>query len=131
MKPVMKRAIAVWFRTDLRVSDHSMLIQAAASAQARGVAQHCVYCVDPLAYLPSEHLGLPRMGPFRARFLLESLSALDVSLRALGSALVIRRGKPLAVLGELASQEGWTDLYFHRLVGTDWRGGAADGETLG
>ena len=88
-------------------------------AARRGAALHCVYCVDPLAYLPSEHIGHPRTGPFRARFLLESLSALDASLRALGSALVIRRGTPRAVLGELASQEGWTDLYVNRLVGTE------------
>jgi deoxyribodipyrimidine photo-lyase len=115
----MKEAIAVWFRTDLRVSDHAMLVEAAARAQARNASLHCVYCLDLRDFGPSEHLGLPRVGPFRARFLLESLEALDASLRKLGSALLIRRGAPEEVLGELAAEAQWTDLYFHRLVGTE------------
>ncbi len=115
----MKHAIAVWFRTDLRIADNSLLIEAAERALERNIPLHCVYCIDPREFGPSEHLGLPRTGPFRARFLLESLAALDASLRNLGSALLIRRGCPHEVLGKLAREEGWTDLYFHRLVGTE------------
>ncbi len=117
----MSHAIAIWFRTDLRVADHALLVEAAQRARREGVALHCVYCLDPREWGPSEHLGLPRTGPFRSRFLVESLVALDASLKELGSALLLRRGAPDQVLGELAQEQGWSALHFHRLVGTEER----------
>lgn len=115
----MGQAIALWFRTDLRITDHSLLIEAAESARTSGAALHCVYCFDPREFAPSEHLGLPRTGPFRTRFLLEALTALDASLKALGSALIVRRGAPDEVLRQMAGELQWSQIYFHKLVGTE------------
>ena len=115
----MGQTIAVWFRIDLRVNDHAVLLAAAERARREGGSLHCVYCLDPRDFGPSEHLGLPRTGPFRARFLVESVGALHRSLERLGSALIVRRGDPAAALSELAEEHGWTALYFHRLVGTE------------
>ena len=118
----MQRATSitgVWFRTDLRITDHGPLLEAARLEQARGGAVTCVYCLDPRDAGSTEQLGLARRGPFRSRFLLESLADLRSALRAIGGDLVVRRGLPEQVLPELAREEGWAALHLHTLVGTE------------
>jgi deoxyribodipyrimidine photo-lyase len=72
----------VLFTRDLRVHDHPAL------AKATAVAERVV----PLFVLDEALLGGDFAGPNRLGFLLESLRDLDASLRALGGALVVRRG---------------------------------------
>ncbi|MCU0866144.1 MAG: DASH family cryptochrome [Planctomycetes bacterium] len=108
------RLAAVWFRRDLRVLDHGPLL-----AAARQGPVVCVYCVDPRELGVSREAGLPRLGAHRARFLLESLADLRDGLRRLGGELLVRRGGPEHVLPALARQLGWSQLLFHRLVGTE------------
>lgn len=105
----------VWFRTDLRVTDHAPLLRAAAAGPLVAV-----YCMDPRMFAPSS-LGLPRIAAHRARFLVESIAALRADLRALGGDLVVRRGAPEHVLPALAREVGARALYFHRAAGTEER----------
>jgi deoxyribodipyrimidine photo-lyase len=82
----MKRAL-VWFKTDLRLSDNETLIKALNWADE----VIPVFIIETELLLDGE-LGFPRMGPFRYRFLLESLSALDLKLKAIGSGLLVIKG---------------------------------------
>ena len=56
-----------------------------------------MYCFDPRQFKGTPW-GNPKTGAFRAKFLLESVLALQASLRAVGSDLLIARGTPEAVL---------------------------------
>jgi deoxyribodipyrimidine photo-lyase len=72
------------FTRDLRVHDHPALAEATAFAER----------VVPLFVLDEALLGSRFACPNRLQFLLQSLADLDGSLRALGGALVVRRGDP-------------------------------------
>lgn len=55
--------------------------------------------------------GFARTGPSRAQFLLDSVADLRSRLRAAGSDLVVRVGRPEAVLPELAASVGAGAVY--------------------
>jgi deoxyribodipyrimidine photo-lyase len=82
----------MWFRRDLRLHDHPAL-HAARHGAERLV---CVFCLDD-ALLGGRHASGPR-----TQFMLECLEALDESLRARGSRLFVRHGKPADELVKLA-----------------------------
>src|SRR3990167_7464686 len=69
----------LWFKKDLRLDDHPAL-QAGLSAEYLLP----VYVLEP-RQLQANAFGMRRMGVHRARFLLESLAALDGELRQRGS----------------------------------------------
>lgn len=52
-----------------------------------------VYCFDPREYSKSSH-GISTTGPYRAQFVLDAIADLRESLRAAGSDLIVRCGKP-------------------------------------
>jgi deoxyribodipyrimidine photo-lyase len=86
MGPTQRNADAptavVLFTRDLRVHDHPALARATALAER----------VVPLFVLDEALLGSDFARPNRLQFLLESLRDLDRSLKALGGALIVRRG---------------------------------------
>jgi deoxyribodipyrimidine photo-lyase len=84
----MKRVV-VWFKTDLRLHDNETLVKAIAKSEAIIP----VYCFDETQFKETE-FGFQKTGSFRAQFLLESVADLDRSLRALGSGLIVVKGKP-------------------------------------
>jgi deoxyribodipyrimidine photo-lyase len=86
-------AAVMWFRRDLRTSDHPALLAAAAEAGAAGVL--------PLFVLDDRLLG-PAGAP-RVAWLFRSLRALSAGL---GGALVVRRGDPAQVVPAVAAQVG-------------------------
>ena len=91
----------VWLRRDLRVRDHPALRAALAGAD-RVVP---VFCFDD-RLLNGRHASGPR-----TQFLIECLADLDRSLRALGSGLAIRRGRPEREIFELAQETGATTIH--------------------
>lgn len=93
------RTIVVWFKTDLRLDDNETLIKAI----AQGDAIVPIYCFDDSHFVESEY-GFQKTGSFRAQFLLESLTDLDINLRELGSGLLILRGKPEVEIPKVVSQ---------------------------
>jgi len=94
-----------WFRRDLRVTDNTALLAAARDAEGE---------VLPVFVLDDALLRGRDVAPARVQFLLESLAALDASLRALGSRLVVLRGAPGDVLVRLARVAQADALYFNR-----------------
>ena len=93
-----KRSI-LWFRQDLRIHDNEALKE----ALEQSVEVIPVYVFDPRVVSgKTRWFDLPKTGPFRMRFILESLKDLRSSLRSLGSDLVIRIGYPEEELFQLA-----------------------------
>ena len=89
-----KRTI-LWFRKGLRVHDNPALVKACEGASA----VQPVFVLDPWFIKPE------RVGANRLRFLLESLTDLDASLRARGSSLLVLHGDPARVIP--AALEAW------------------------
>jgi deoxyribodipyrimidine photo-lyase len=94
----MKTSI-VWFKTDLRLFDNETLVKAI--AQSEQVIP--IYCFDD-AHFETTSFGFKKTGSFRTQFLLESLQNLDLNLRALGSGLLIVKGKPEVEIPKIAKQ---------------------------
>ena len=94
--------IILWFRDDLRVSDHLALL--AASSEP----------VVPLFILDTENPVARSPAAARRWWLEGSLAALDSDLAALGSRLILRRGDPLDILLEVIGQAGATRVFVTR-----------------
>jgi deoxyribodipyrimidine photo-lyase len=86
----------VWFRQDLRLSDHAALAAAMEGGRA----------VVPLYVLDDETPGAWRLGGASRWWLHGSLAALDASLRARGSGLVLRRGRAAEVVPAVVREAG-------------------------
>jgi deoxyribodipyrimidine photo-lyase len=92
----------LWLRRDLRVHDHPAL------EAARSGVEHLVpvFCFDDRV-LHGRHSSGPR-----TQFLLECLADLDRSLRARGSRLVVRHGRPETELPKLAAEIRASAVHF-------------------
>ncbi len=88
--------ILVWFRQDLRLSDHRALHAAIAEERA----------ILPVYILDDETPGPWRMGGASRWWLHGSLAALKADLEGLGSRLVLLRGLSVDVLEGLAKETG-------------------------
>ncbi len=89
-----------WYRNDLRTDDHPAVDQAMSAE-----AFFPVFVWQPAWYAETRY-GFRKASARRARFLHESLEALDAALQRLGSALLVVVGKPEDVLPELARKLG-------------------------
>ena len=92
----------LWLRRDLRLHDHPAL------EAARNGADHLVpvFCFDD-RLLHGRHAS-----GSRTQFLLECLADLDRSLRARGSRLVVRHGRPEVEIPRLAREVTATAVHF-------------------
>ncbi|MGK9126856.1 DASH family cryptochrome [Olivibacter sp. SA151] len=106
-----KDTILVWFRNDLRVRDNEILWQALAKAD-RVVP---VYVFDPRQFTPLKN-GMHKTGVIRAKFILESVQDLRLSLRSLGADLLVVSGYPEEILPTLAERYQVKEVYHHREV---------------
>ncbi|MEL7502037.1 MAG: deoxyribodipyrimidine photo-lyase [Cyanobacteria bacterium J06554_6] len=95
----MNRTI-VWFRRDLRVTDHEPLYRAA----RRGA-------VIPVFVFDRALLHHPETGSARVAFMLDCLACLDADLRRLGGQLILRSGDPVTVLPELVAATDADGIY--------------------
>lgn len=101
----MKRGL-VWFRNDLRTRDNESL---------RRAVNECdevfpVYVLDPRIFRDIDP-GFRKTGPFRTRFLLDSLQTLDRNLKKAGSGLIFRQGYPEEIIPELVSEYDIRTVY--------------------
>ena len=101
--------ILVWFRQDLRIDDH-LPLRAAAQQNAPVLP---VVCVDTDLARRTQ-FGLGRLGPHRAHFWMECVADLRDRLQAMGSDLLVARGRPADVLPDLIRRTQASDVYFHR-----------------
>ena len=81
----------LWFRRDLRLSDHPALAQAARQGPITAL-----FVLDDVLLRTA---GQPRLAYF-----LQTLRALDGQLRALGGALTVRAGRPEHVVPAVAEE---------------------------
>lgn len=95
----MKRTI-VWFRRDLRISDHAPLHRAV----SRGA-------VIPVFIFDRALLHHPETGSARVAFMLDCLRSLDEELRDRGGRLILRFGDPVEILPNLIRETGADGIY--------------------
>jgi deoxyribodipyrimidine photo-lyase len=86
--------VIVWFRDDLRLSDHPALHTAAMS----GVPVICLYILDEAVS------GARPLGGAARWWLAQSLRALRGSLEAIGATLVLRKGRAAEIIADVARQ---------------------------
>ena len=103
--------ILLWFRNDLRLHDHEPLHRAL-EQKAEIIP---VYCFDPRQFGQTS-FGFEKTGSYRAQFLLESVADLRQSLKAKGSDLVIRHGKPEEEIPTLVKALQVDAVYWHEEV---------------
>ena len=97
----------VWFRDDLRLSDHPALHEAARA----GAPVICLYVLDESPPSPARPLG----GAARW-WLAQSLRALQASLEAIGASLVLRKGPAAPIIVELARESGAGAVFWNEIA---------------
>jgi len=95
----MAKKILLWYRNDLRISDHEALHEAVKSG-AEILPVYIDHQTDYSQYL----LGNPEIPGFRRKFQLESLQNLDQHWRTWNTSLIVLPGKPEDVIPELCSK---------------------------
>ena len=99
----------VWFRNDLRISDHESLSTACdENDQVIGV-----YCFDPRHYKETAY-GFPKTGKFRAKFLIETVRELKKNLKDLNIPLLIFQERPEEILPKIFSAHDVDYVYFQK-----------------
>ena len=99
----------VWFKRDLRVTDHTPL----AAAAARG-------SVLPLYVFEPKYWELPDVSKRQFDFVNESVSDLAENLRDLGIPLVLRVGNVVDVLSDIKSNAPFDQIVSHEETGNSW-----------
>ena len=96
----------VWFKKDLRVSDHSPLYQAAGKGNCL-----CLYIYE------DEIINADDFDTRHFNFLNQSLIDLRNKLKELGSDLIIRRGECVEVLRKLHNEHPFETIWAHQETG--------------
>ncbi len=104
MPQTSAKTLILWFRKDLRLSDHAALATAADEG----------FRILPLYIREPEEAGTGPLGAAQAWWLNHSLSAFGKSLVALGSRLILRSGPAERVLSELIAQTGASAVFWNR-----------------
>uniref|UniRef100_A0A673MAT7 Cryptochrome DASH n=1 Tax=Sinocyclocheilus rhinocerous TaxID=307959 RepID=A0A673MAT7_9TELE len=110
------RTVICLLRNDLRLHDNEVF------HWAQRNADHIIplYCFDPRHYQGTYHFNFPKTGPFRLRFLLDSVKDLRATLKKRGSTLLVREGKTEDVVSDLIQQLGSvTAVAFHEEVASE------------
>ena len=98
----------VWFRDDLRLSDHPALH--AAAATGRPVV--CLYILDET----SRHAGLRPIGGAARWWLAQSLRALQKSFGAQGVPLVVLKGSAATIIPGVARDVGASEVFWNAIA---------------
>ena len=98
----------LWFRDDLRLSDHPALHAAAST----GRPVICVYVFDETL----RQRGARPIGGAARWWLAQSLRALHKDLSALGVPLSLRKGPTAKIIPELARESGAGDVFWNTIA---------------
>jgi deoxyribodipyrimidine photo-lyase len=98
----------VWFRDDLRLSDHPALH--AAAATKRPVI--CLYVFDETSRQP----GARPMGGATRWWLAQSLRSLQKSTGAAGAPLLLRTGPAAKIIAEVARESGAAEVFWNTIA---------------
>jgi deoxyribodipyrimidine photo-lyase len=101
----------VWFRDDLRLSDHPALY----AASKTGAPVICLYVFDEVSDALRPPRGRPLGGAARW-WLAQSLRALQKSLGSTGSSLLLRKGPTAKIIAELARETGAGSVFWNEIA---------------
>jgi deoxyribodipyrimidine photo-lyase len=107
----MTPPVILWFRRDLRLADQHALAAAVASGAP----------VIPVYILDDDTPKHRKMGGASRWWLHHSLASLGADLQAVGSRLLLRRGKSEAVLSRLVEETGANAIHCIRHYEPWWR----------
>lgn len=97
----MKKRAVIWFRQDLRLHDNEALAEAMKRADEIVFA----YIFDERVFKgKTQWFGFPKTGKFRAKFVIEAIEDLRKSIRARGTDLIIRIGKPEEEIAKIVEE---------------------------
>jgi len=96
----LKNTGILWFRNDLRLHDNESLIEA--MNKCKNVLP--VFVFDERIFMGHTKFGFEKSAKFRTKFIIESVEDLRKNLKAKGSDLIIRVGKPEEEIFKLAEQ---------------------------
>ncbi len=105
------KPIILWFRRDLRLSDHAALN----AAVQTGRPIIALYILDDVT--PKHR----KMGAASRWWLYHSLQSLDESLQKLGSKLILRRGESAKILEQITQETGADAVYAMHHYEPWWR----------
>ncbi len=102
----MKKKAILWFRNDLRLNDNEALQKAVQENDE----------VVPLFILEERNLsedvyGFVKTGPYRLKFLIESVISLREELTRRSAGLIIATGDPVNILGEVSAFYNTSRIY--------------------
>lgn len=103
----MSAPVLVWFKRDLRVSDHPALALA-------GPRVLPVYIIEP------DYWGLPDTSARQWAFTAEALTSLREDLAALGQPLITKWGEAVTHLSRLCARHRVTRIISHEETGNGW-----------
>lgn len=98
-------SVLVWFRRDLRVTDHAAL----SAALQRAGRVYCAFIFDPEILEPLDHPA-----DRRVEFIRLSLLELDAALRARGGALIVRHARAVVEIPRLAKELAVAAVFVNR-----------------
>ncbi len=90
----------LWFRNDLRIHDNEALHDALSHVDV----VYPIYVFDPRIFRGKTSFGFPKTGVYRAKFIIESILDLRISLKRLGSQLIVLVGHPEEVISKFAKE---------------------------
>ncbi|MBK1643737.1 deoxyribodipyrimidine photolyase [Thiocapsa imhoffii] len=99
----------LWFKRDLRVHDHTALVE----ASRRGI-------VLPLYIIEPDYWAQPDVSGRHWAFARECLDGLRKELAALGQPLIVQVGEAVTVLNRLLQQQPIEAVWSHEETGNDW-----------
>ena len=111
----------VWFRDDLRLSDHPALHGAARA----GAPVICVYVFDEASGASRAPTARPLGGAARW-WLAQSLRALQESLKRVGSPLLLRKGPVVRIIAGLAREAGAGSVFWNEIAQAPHQAAAAE-----
>jgi deoxyribodipyrimidine photo-lyase len=117
-EPHDTQPVIVWFRDDLRLSDHPALH----AASGTGAPLICLYVFDEASRAPH----MRRLGGAARWWLAQSLKALQASLRSAGTGLVLRRGPAANIIGDLAREAKACAVFWNEIAQTPHQAVADD-----
>lgn len=102
----------VWFRNDLRVSDHEPLHEACKNFD------HVIplYIYDERFWAKSRVANIPCFSGHRFQFLTGCLENLRETLKEIGGDLIVRKGKPEEIIPALCREFEVSKVFFHEEV---------------
>ena len=104
------KRVVVWFRKDLRLNDNEALTE----ALNKGDEVYPVYIFDHEELNGKSLYNFSKTGPFRLKFILESITELKLSLQNHGIDLIVREGNPeeeiFNIVQELNAKEVFANM---------------------